>query len=218
MTLTVREVVARSQRLFGGIASGDGLVADEAVDMVTVFNAMQRGFFGDLIGPRLSPLAAGAALTAENGGVYQIAASLMTITAPANPRNGWRFGVADANLNFTTNTCTIARNGRLLEGAASNISLTTNGDNRTWFFRGDTANWVKETDLTIDATVHFPDPLVAYLPDMLAVYAVAEYGGEVRPDIVAKAALGRETFARVYQRRGRNAMDRALTVGGSSAQ
>lgn len=218
MTLTVREVVTRASRLNGAIASGDGITADEAVDVVTAFNAMVRAMHGTIIGPRLSPLPAAAALTAENGGQYQIAASLMTITAPTNPRNGFRFGVVDANLNFTTNTCTIARNGRLLEGAAANISLTTNGDNRIWFFRGDVGNWVKEIDLTIDATVHYPDPLVAYLPDMLAVYVQGEFGGDIRPDVVAKALEGRQSFARSYARRGRNQMDAPLNVPLQSAQ
>lgn len=212
MSLSVRDVIGRASRINGAIASGDGITADEAVDIVTAFNSLQRSLFGDVIGPKLSPLPAAAGLTAENGGLYQIAASLMTITAPLNPRNGWRFGVADANLNFTTNTCNIARNGRLLEGAAATISLTTNGDNRVWFFRGDTANWVKEVDLTIDAAIYFPDPLIDYLPDMLAVYVLAEFGGEVRPDTVANALAGRAAFARTYARRGRNAIDSPFTT------
>ena len=56
------------------------------------------------------------------------------------------------------------------------------------------------------------DALAAYLPDMLAVYAVAEYGGEVRPDVVAKAMEGRQAFARTYGARGRNSTDAPIGV------
>jgi len=212
MTMTVRDVIKAALRKMGGLASGDEPTADEVTDARIAYNSMLRSMFGTIIGPRLSPQAAAASLTAEPGGQYQIAASAITITLPVNPRNGARVGVVDSNLNFATNTCTIARSGRLLEGAAANISLTTAGASRTWFFRGDTGNWIREADQSVDDAVYFPDELVAYMGDMLAVYIASEYGGEIRPDVVAKAIEGRAAFTRVFSRRGRNQADAPLGV------
>jgi hypothetical protein len=210
MTMTVRDVIKAALRKMGGLASGDDPTADEVTDALTSYNSLLRSMFGTIVGQRLSPQAAAASLTAEPGGQYQIAASAMTITLPANPKNGARVGVVDSNLNFAVNTCTVARNGRSLEGAAANLSLTTAGGGRTWFFRGDTGNWVREADQAIDDTVFFPDNLIAYLPDMLAVYIASEYGAEIRPDVVAKSIEGREAFKRIYSRRGRNQADAPL--------
>lgn len=216
MTMTVREVIKAALRQMGGLASGDEPAADEVTDALTAYNNMVRAAFGTIIGPRLSPQAAAASLTAEPGGQYQIAASAMTITLPANPRNGARVGVVDANLNFATNNCTVSRNGRLLEGAAANLTLSVAGTNRTWFFRGDTGNWTREADALIDDTPYFPDPLVSYLPAMLAMHIVSEYGGEIRPDVVAKAIEGREAFKRVFSRRGRNQADAPIGAAPSA--
>lgn len=214
MSLTLRDVIKRASRLNGALATGQDPTADEIADLTITSNSMIRAMFGTIIGPRLSSLPAAASLTAEPGGLYAVAAAAVTITAPSNPRSGSRFGVVDANLNFAINNCTINRNGRLLEGAAANLTLSVAGttSNRQWFFRGDTGDWVKEADLTIDQAVYFPDALAAYLPDMLAVYAVAEYGGEVRPDVVAKAMEGRQAFARTYGARGRNSTDAPIGV------
>ena len=211
---TVRDVIKRASRLHGAIATGDDLSSDEMNDALLALNTMKRALFGTVIGVRLSPQAAsGTTAQAENGGEYQIPAGVFTLTAPLNPRSGARFGVVDANLNFATNNCTVARNGRLLEGAAASVVLSVAGDNRRWWFRGDTGNWIKEADyLTADDAIEFPEALSAYMPNMLAVAFAAEFGAELRADIVAGAAEGRQAFARQYARRGRNQADKPIGV------
>jgi hypothetical protein len=212
MSLTVRDVIKRANRLMGALATGDDPTADELSDALISYNSMVRAMFGTIIGPRLSSLTASASLTAEPGGLYQVGSSAVTITLPAQPRNGARVGVNDANLGLSTNACTVNRNGRLLEGAAANLTLNTNGTNRIWFYRGDSGNWVREADALIDDNPFFPDALTAYLADMLAVYVAGEYGSDIRPDIVAKALEGRQAFARTYARRGRNQADAPVGV------
>lgn len=212
MSLTVRDVIKRSNRLMGALATGDDPSADEMNDALMSYNSLVRSMFGTIIGPRLSALTAGASLTGEPGGLYQVGSAAITLTLPAQPRNGARIGVVDANLALSTNACTVNRNGRLLEGAASNITLNTNGTSRIWFFRGDTGNWVREADALADDVVYFPDPLAAYLPDMLAVYLAGEFGSDIRQDVVFKAMEGRQAFARTYARRGRNSMDAPVGV------
>ena len=211
----VRDVINRAARLNGSIATGDTPSADELNDAMMSLNIMKQAMFGTLIGTRLSPqdCAGLTAIQAENGGEYQIGAGGFLVTAPANPRSGARFGVVDASLSFATNNCTIARNGRLLNGSASNLVLTANGQNVRFWFRGDTGNWIEEADyVTADDTIEFPEALIAYMPNMLAVAIAAEYGADLREDVVAAAAEGRQAFARAYARRGRNQVDPPIGV------
>ncbi|MGI8839954.1 MAG: hypothetical protein ACR2F8_04085 [Caulobacteraceae bacterium] len=211
---TVRDIIKRAGRLNGALATGDDPTSDEMNDAILALNTMKRALFGTVIGVRLSPQdATGSSAQAENGGEYQIPAAVFTLTAPANPRSGARFGAVDANLAFAADNCTVARNGRLLEGTAANLVLTANGDNRRWWFRGDTGNWIREADyVSPDDAIEFPEALAAYLPNMLAVAVAAEYGVDLRPDIVAGAAEGRQAFARQYARRGRNQADKPIGV------
>ncbi len=212
---TVRDVIKRAARLNGAIATGDDPTSDEMNDAMLCLNTMKRALFGTVIGVRLSPqdCTGLTAKQAENGGEYQIPAAAFALTAPTNPRSGARFGVVDANLTFATNNCTVARNNRLLNGAAANLTLNTNGQNIRFWFRGDTGNWVEEADyVTPDDTIEFPEPLIAYMPNMLAVAWAAEFGADLRQDIVAMAAEGRQAFARQYSRRGRNQADKPIGV------
>ena len=204
----VRDVISRAMRLNGALASGDSPEADELNDAMLALNTMKRALFGTVIGTRLSPQdLTGLTVTTST-------------TAPANPRSGTRFGVVDANLNFATYNLTIARNGRLVNGAATNLVLSTNGQAIRFWFRGDTGNWVEEADyVTANDTIEFPEGLIAYLPYMLAVAIVGEFGGELRQDVVAGAIEGRQAFARQYARRGRNMIDPPIGVdGGQQAQ
>lgn len=221
MSLNVRDVIRRSMRMTGSLSSGNDPNADEMADALIALNGMKRAMFETFIGPRMSPVFAPLTFAqAENGGEYQIPpGNGFVLVAPLNPRSGSRFGVVDVGLGFATNTCIIQRNGRLIEGAAVNIVLETAADNRRWWFRGDAGNWVREADyLTPDDAIEFPDALIAYLPYMLAVAIAAEFDAELRPDIVAGAQEGRAAFARQYGRRGRNALDPPIGVGGARAQ
>ena len=210
MSLSVRQVIQRSGRLHGCWAAGDDPTADEAADALIAINSMKRAMFGTLIGPRLGPLPlTGVAGQAENGGEYQLpGGAAFTLTAPLNPRAGARFGVVDANLAWGTYALSINRNGQLINGAAANYVISTAGASVRFWFRGDTGNWIIEADFpTLDSAIEFPDPLIDYMPNMLAVIIAAEYGADVRPDVAAGAMEGREAFARSYARRGRNQLD-----------
>ena len=219
MSLTVRDVIKRAGRLHGCWASGDDPDADEAADALISYNSMKRALFGTVIGPRLSPRPApGAACQAENGGEYQVPPVAYTITAPLNPRSGARFGVVDAGLHFAVSPCTVLNNGQLLNGAWGFQLLTANGQNTRFWFRGDSGNWVIEGDAQgLDTTIEFPDSLIAYMPNMLALVIAAEYGADLRPDVISGAQEGREAFARSYARRGRSSMDAPLGLGGAQA-
>ena len=208
MSLTVLGVVRRALRLFGALAVGATPAADDAANALIAFNAMKRAWMGTLIGPRLSaiPAVAGTGgMQAENGGEYQIpTGAAFNLTAPANPRAGARFGAVDANLTFNSYNLTIARNGRLINGAASNYVVSTAGADTRWWFRGDTGNWVLEADSPSPASaIEFPDSVIAYMPYMLAVAMAAEFSAELTPEVSAGNLEGRAVLARMYGRRGR---------------
>ncbi len=216
MSLTVRDVIKRAGRLHGCWASGDEPDADEASDALISYNSMKRALFGTVIGPRLSPRrAVGVACQAENGGEYQIPPVAYAISAPANPRPGARFGVVDSALQFGVTPCSVLGNGQLINGGVAPRSLAGNGQNTRFWFRGDTGDWVVEGDAEgLDVPIEFPDSLIAYLPNMLALVIAAEYGADLREDVIAGAQEGRAAFARAYSRLGRPSFGGPLGVGG----
>ena len=176
------------------------------------FNAMKRAWMGALIGPRLSPLAlTGVSGQAESGGEYQIpGGARFTLSAPADPRSGARFGVVDANLDFGTWPLTVARNGRLLNGVASDLTIAVAGAGSRWWFRGDNGNWTPDIDSpSLSSAIDFPDAVIAYMPYMLCVVLGAEFSADLTPEVLAANLEGRALLARMYGRR-RAGLDRPL--------
>jgi hypothetical protein len=210
MSLDVRDVITRAMRLNGSVASGETPTADEMADGLEAFNTLKRSWFGTLIGGRLTQQQVYASI--ENGGEYVILPlTAETLITPVNPRSGARFGVVDGTLSFGTYHCTIVPQDSLLEGASAPLVLLTDGDNRRWWYRGDTANWVREADWTDPSdAIEFPDALIAYFPYMLAVVIAPEFNTEVRADVIAGAVEGRQALARAYAPRGRNPVETPL--------
>lgn len=205
MSITVRVILQRASRLNGALAMGDDLTAPEAESLLQAYNNMTRGFHGTIIGTPLTPVSLTATMSAETGGSYMcFISAAANLTLPANPKGGARVGFADVKNNFATYNLTVKPNGRLIEGAASDLTISTSLSNRVYWFNPETGNWVKEVDAAIDDTCVYPDAISGFLPDMLAVYAIGEYGGEVRPEVAARAVEGRAAFARVLGRKGRN--------------
>jgi hypothetical protein len=220
MSLNVLGVISRAFRLFGTVAAGATPDADDAAVALVAFNAMKRAWFGTLIGPRLGSIAlTGATGQAENGGEYQIpGGAAFTLTAPTNPKPGARFGVVDAGLSWTAYPLTVKPNGQLLGGAAANTAISTAGQNTRWWFRGDTGNWVPETDSpSLTSAIEFPDGVIAYMPYMLGVVMAAEFSAVLTPEIEAGNLEGRAVLARLYGRRGRANPDGPIGLYGSAA-
>jgi len=213
MSLNVLQVITRALQLHGVLAAGATPDAGVAGDMLTALNQVKRAMFGTLIGPRLSPLGlSGASGQAESGGEYQIpGGAAFALTAPLNPRSGARFAAVDAGLCWGSWPLTVIPNGRLINGSAANATINVAGQNTRWWFRGDAGNWVVEGDwTTLTAAIEFPDPLIAYLPYMLAVAIAADFGADVREEVAFAAGEGRAAFARAYGRRGAAGLDKAI--------
>lgn len=218
MSIAVREILQRASRINGALANGDDLQAAEATNALTAYNNMTRGYHGTLIGVPLFPVSFTAAATVEPGSANMCAlTAAATLTLPANPKGGTRVGWADVKANFATYNLTVNLNSRLYASAATALVESTNNTNKIVWFNPETGNWVLEADATIDATCVYPDSISGYLPEMLAVHAVSEYGGEVRQEVIARALEGREAFARVLGRKGRNQANAPLTASNMRA-
>jgi hypothetical protein len=218
---TVRDVVKTAGGVLGWLPAGDDPSADDGVAALNGWNRLKRGMFGTVIGPRLSPIGVtGTAAQAESGGEYQIpGGAAFTLTAPGSPRNGARFGAVDTSLDWDTYPLTIARNGRLLVGAAANVTVSSPGANVRYWFRGDTASWIAEADSSsLDSVIEFPGPLVAYLGCMLAVVIADDFSSKVLASTASIAVAGAEAFARVYGRRGAASLDKPIGVPSATPQ
>jgi hypothetical protein len=206
MSLNVLGVIQRAMRLVGHLAGGVTPDATSSADALTAFNAMKRAWYGTLIGPRLSPVAlSGISGQAENGAECLIpGGAAFTLAAPGAPRSGDRFGAVDAGLAWTAFPLTVTHAGVLMNGAAANTTVSTAGQNTRWWFRGETGNWVIEADFTsLTQAIEFPDPVIAYMPYMLAQAMAGEWASQLSPEVEAAALEGRQVLARLYGRRGR---------------
>jgi hypothetical protein len=114
-------------------------------------------------------------------------AAAMTVTLPLDPQPGARVTVVDRALNFATYNVTVARNGRLLEGAAADQTLSSNGANRTWFYREDLGDWKRVTDLTDGGDHPFPSAFDGGLKAILATLLAPEHGREVSETVQGQA-------------------------------
>lgn len=67
--------------------------------------------------------------------------SVVTATLPANPATGDSIRFLDVAKTFDTNTFTVARNGKLIQGDAENLVVTTESAAFELIFSNDTFGW-----------------------------------------------------------------------------
>jgi hypothetical protein len=225
MSLNVGQVINRALRMHGVIADGEEPAASIGSDMLVAANAMKRAWFGTLIGPRMSPQAfAGTTGQAENGGEYSVpGGAAFSVSAPLNPKAGARFGVIDGAADFGTYNCTVSGNGRLIApiagagAAGSTTVMNANGQFARWWFRGDNGTWTLEQDWPLlTSAIEFPDPIIAYMPYMLAAQIASEFGADITPEMGQGAMEGREALARSYARRGIAGLDQVIGLAGAA--
>ena len=155
---TVREIITQSleeiavARNDRTIRSRDGTMALERL------NVLVPAIFGQGVGEQLSGTAPTSAETVlpNTRAIVSGQTAAFTLTLPLNPQDGARFSLVDGGAAFATYPVTVARNGRLLEGSAANLTANTNGYNRTWFFRADLADWKRITTLAMADEFPFP--------------------------------------------------------------
>lgn len=78
-----------------------------------------------------------------------------TVYLDTHPQDGQRFAVIDAAGTFGTHNLTINAGSRTIEGSRTRV-MNINNESGVWFYRADTANWVKVDTLTEDSDMPFP--------------------------------------------------------------
>jgi len=73
--------------------------------------------------------------------------SAVTITLPASPSVGSEVTFIDSGANLASNNLTIARNGSNILGAASNLTVSTNGSAFTLVFVNSSRGWAYKDNI-----------------------------------------------------------------------
>lgn len=135
-----------------------------------------------------------------------------------SPTKGARLAVKDVAGNLSTTGITLYGNGRLIEGAES-VSLITNGASREWFYRPDTSNWVKTTDLIISDESPFPSKYDDLLTIGLALRIAGRYGVAATQEQIAFYNKALRKFRADYNEGFTYGLDEALmSVGANKKQ
>lgn len=104
-----------------------------------------------------------------------------TIYLPETPNDGERFSVVDPSGLLSASNLTITPLAGTIEGVDS---LTLNTDNiiREWFYRADTGNWVRVTELIDSSQSPFPPEFDDLLIEYLAMRISPRYGTQTAPE------------------------------------
>lgn len=148
---------------------------------------------------------------------------LLNLTTPKEinlhpkPRDGMLFAVTDVSDNLATNTLTVNGNGRTIENANS-LVLDTNGQETTWFYRNDTGNWHKITDLDYSDVFPFPEGFDDFFIISLAMRLNPRNGAVVDQQSGGYYTRMRNQFRSKYRQEQEIDVEEGLLRLGSSRQ
>lgn len=213
---TARDIITDALREGGILALGETPGADSSSEGLKRLNVLIRSLIGFEVGENLSPMGFGtngistpeglasdqssrilSSYLPSNTVLYVNQTSANTINLDPNPQDGARFSVIDSSGNFATNPLTIDANGRNIEGAAT-VTLNTNGTTSEWFYRADTGNWGKVSDLTENDVIPFPAEFEDLLTTSLAFRLNPRYGKESPGEMVASMTRAKSMFKARY--------------------
>lgn len=206
---TANDIINRALLMLGVRAAGETVSAEEAQDGFTAFVAM----VGELLPPLLD-VSVTQDFECRGGESLKVGSTVssITITLPDAPRDGMRVQVTDVDAAFASRPVTVARNGRLLEGAAANQTLSTNGASVTWMYRGDTGSWERSAPLTLAGTLPYPTEFDQALAAVLACRIAPEYGREPTPRLLVMGDTGERQLRARYASADELAPDLALRM------
>lgn len=216
---TIRQLITDAFRESGVIGVGVDPDAEEHVEGLRHVNRLFRSLLGNELG---EPLQAAhyddvilLTYVPSNVRVVVDLAAPGELNLNENPRDGARFSVSDIGGNLATNNLTVYGNGRLIEENDS-LVLNTNNLNREWFYRADTSNWVRVTDLAADDLSPFPEEFDDLITTMLAIRLNPRYGGAIDEGLVAAMKRSLRQFRARYRQSNQETVDDGIVRLSSS--
>lgn len=214
---TVSQIISDSLREAGIIEIGEDPSAEQSVEGVRRLNVVIRSLFGNELGDPLTTINYGAEglnnVFAQNENMsddvddiyvpanYRLILNIgneTTLYLPPNPNDGARFALVDNGNNLSTYNVIVNGNGRQVE-AADSVTVDTDGLNREWFYRADTGNWVRVTDLTEFDDVPFPLEFDDMLITLLALRLNPRHGAQTSDEMIETLKRIRRIFRARYK-------------------
>lgn len=181
---TASSIITDAYRESNLIPMGNSPNTNQQTEALNRLNVILLSTIGNEVGDMLDDITIGGSYDQSSLLTQYIpdnARLQMKHTAPVTykldpfPFEGQRVHIIDVGNAFATYNVTIDGNGRQIEGA-STVTLTTNGDNRTWMYRADIGGWVKLSTLLIGDSLPFPSRFDDYFITMLAMRLNPRYG------------------------------------------
>ena len=183
MTLA-SEIIARAYRETNIVPISGSPSTAEQTEALALLQPIILGVLGNAAGVELADLNVGGdydqssyctPYAPENARLVLNLSAATTINLPPQPYDGQRIAIVDAAANLATYNLTLDGNGRKIEGAAT-LALSTNGMDRQWLYRADTANWVKLSALATSDEMPFPAEFDTYFVTALALRINPRHG------------------------------------------
>lgn len=197
--VTVSTLLDRAVRGLGELQAGQSLDADTLTMLGAHAMEWLNGLAAHVTGTNdvIWDMIVDEAETLAAGNVRVRCTTSATLTLPEDPQDGWRVLVAHVAAG---QTLTLARNGALIGGAASNATVSA-GSVDDFFYRADTNDWVDSRVTATTDNVQYPDDLLRGLQAMLAVEVQPLLGLPLKFDTRAQAAAGETAMIKRYFRK-----------------
>lgn len=225
---TITQILTDAYRESGIIAIDDTLDADKSAEGLRVLNRMFKSLFAAELGEPLISLNYGQegltntyakdqdlkeyideVYVPSNSRLILNLSAAPTLYLNPNPKDGCRVGIVDAAGNLATYNVILNGNGRTIESASS-VTLSTNSLNRMWFYRADTGNWVKVTDLVGADESPLPAEFDDFLTTLIALRINPRHGAESSPEMIEVLKRMRSLFRARYAQKTEKDSELAL--------
>jgi hypothetical protein len=109
----------------------------------------------------------------------------VTILFPSNPETGDTIGVSDAYNKALVHTITIDRNGKNIEGIASDLIIDISGASVTLVFMDETRGWEIINEIGVSSSIRRTESSISYDPSILTTdYIIAITNTDVARDVI----------------------------------
>jgi hypothetical protein len=214
---TIRQIITDAYRESGLIQIGTMPEADHLDEGLRKMQSIILSLYGNEMGEPLTDTAYGKeGLVHAYARAYDISTDISSYFVPPNarlmvnaeesyttylnpmPRDGERVSVIDISQNFATRAFNIEGNGRRIDGDFA-ITLSTDGDNKSWFYRADLGEWVSVTGLTANSESPFPQEFDDYLIILLAMRLHPRYQQQTAGETIEEYRRMRRQFRSRYR-------------------